>query len=325
MGLLDKVKKVAPKKASKEPAESEGQPSEVVKHNKKIEDVLEVVQISPTFVVPEDIFMPEDIKEVDFDFEVPKGFDTGQVMKFVSQTRNTVKFYVELLRKRNEDVAKLASLIDKLQVDLNNVRFEMEMQNGVSIMASGSDTDLETELMEAKLHIRTLEDRLKAGDLSGGLPVPGASSEELSQVKDALTKTRRQATALEEEVLHLKSRLAQYEDEAEDELDNVTIREQPLSADEYEKLGIVSESEPEEFSLPLPPMVEDEADEPHNSPVPPVRLPAISVMDDEESEAYEQELPLPAADDSARVLDVFSEYEDEEDSLDELMENLRNS
>lgn len=129
-------------------------------------DILKTLGIPETYEISQDYFFPEDLDNVEFHVQAPRGYDMGQVSAFVAQTQATVAKYVELLRKRNKDVAELATVIDRLKVSLNNLRFQTEMDAGISVMSSDSD-ELEAELAEEQLKSRRLEEeleRLRAGD-----------------------------------------------------------------------------------------------------------------------------------------------------------------
>lgn len=331
MGFMDKAKKaVSQNKANAEVSEE----AKVVlsAQAKKIEDVLEVLQILPTFEIPADVYMDTDMKAVNFDMQVPKGFDEGQVMYFVSQMKNSIGFYIGLLRKRNEDVAKLASVIDKLQVELNNMRWEKEAENGISIMPTMDDADLENQNIELKLQIRALEDRLREAEAqeSGTLPLPGTSVplEAYERIADELAGARAKISRLEEENYDLKNRIALQEDEEDDAISEVNPSK-PLSQAELEELGVVfpDHEEEDELSLPAPVLGE--------RPLEGLLPPPIEYDKDEFS--YDEDESLGGLDgetsygtfgnvgdhdDNPRTLSVYDDDEDD-DSLDDLMKALK--
>lgn len=323
MGFLDRVKKVAESTSSSSGNEAAASAVELTAHERKIEDVLEVLQIPATFEIPDDVFLPEDIKDVSFDVQVPHGFDEGQVTYFVGQARNSIRFFTQLLRKRNEDVAKLASVIDKLQVDANNLRFENEIAQGISVMPTVGDEDLETQLMEAKLKIVRLEEQLKTSAPASGLPVPAGDTvpqAAYEKVSDELSIMRRKNEALEEEVYTLKSRLALLDDEADDELAPLPT-ETPLSPEEYLKLGVVL-PEPQrndydggdDFSLP---------DASVNRPFDPVLpLPVETLTDElEDFNSLDPSPPFGGHDGNPRTFSVYDD--DNEESFEDLLRNIK--
>jgi len=243
MGLMDKFKNVG-----KNQNENNGShnPANNPITNEKIEDVLNLLRIDPTFKIPEEVMVPEDLSMVNFSFQVPQGFDQGEVMNFVAQVRSSLRFYKELLVQRNLDVAKLASVIDKLQVEINNARWDQEVANGISVMPTMDDTDLENQLGEAKLKIRRLEDDLNAmREQLNNSNVQQSQNRENdarnADLMDALSVSKSKIASLEEENFMLKNELAQIQDDAEDELSENSIREKPLSYAEYVELGVIPE------------------------------------------------------------------------------------
>lgn len=255
MALLDAVKKKSTKKTDDSEEVNNKKSSKKVSQQ-KIDDILEVLKIPATFEIPRDVFLPDDLKNVSFDIQVPEGYDPGQVIKFVSQSRQTVKHYVKLLKKRNEDVAKLASAVDKLQVDLNNMKFDNETAQGMSIMPTNDDSDLENLLMEQKLQIKRLEETIQRREQALAeaeemienlespapvIPVPTMSQredrEEILSLRDENTILASEKELLEEEVLHLKSKIAAMEENREE--DPVSdVENRTLTADELRELGV---------------------------------------------------------------------------------------
>lgn len=299
MGLIDKVKKAANDAVNKN---DEGSQEAIAAHSKKIEDVLEILMISPTFEVPSEIFLPEDLKTVEFNIQVPHGYDEGQVIRFVSQARQSIKFLTDLLKKRNEDVAKLASVIDKLQVDANNLRFENEIANGVSVMPTSGEGLLEEKLMEAKLRIRNLEDQVKVSNSNASSAQnkkgnSGVDKNAYEAVLDELSITKNRNSSLEEAVFALKSRLAFLEDDKDDELDESVLRNAPLSKGEYKKLDIALPTE-NEGELPV-------------------------IENNDTGRSIRNSLPEPPENDGGRSLSVFDYSDEDDDSLEELMKNLK--
>lgn len=240
MGFLDRAKQAATKvmqAKAEDPAPVEAPPAATTEEKKKaIEDILHVLQIPETFEIPPDVLLPEDLKDVRFDAQVPSGYDVAQVTKFVTQTRTSLRYMVDLLRKRNNDVAKLATTIDRLQVDANNLRFENEVANGVSLIPTQGDADLENELMEAKLTIRRLEDRLASSGAGEG--APAGASEDNSALLDQISVLKRENADLAEQLLHFKSLVAHLE---EAEAEDISLPPPPP----------LTESELEEFGIPV--------------------------------------------------------------------------
>lgn len=187
-----------------------------VKDN-KIQDILDFLQIPSTFELDADILMPEDIGEEDtmFDVQVPEGYEMAEVQEFVRRSKKSVGKYVELLRRRNVDIARLATVIDKMQVDSNNLKVQMEVANGINIMPTSDEGDAENELLEAKLYIKRLEEKINSNDISDEL-----SSEERRQfeeLQNEVSLMRIDEEKLKAENYGLKNRLAALEEESDDE------------------------------------------------------------------------------------------------------------
>ena len=311
MGFLDKAKKAAGKVSQqRQPAEDAPSAPASTDANRKVEDVLQLMQIPATFEIPADVFLPEDLKDVRFDVQVPSGYDTAQVTKFVTQARTSIRFLVELLKRRNEDVAKLATTIDRLQVDANNLRFENEIANGVSLIPTQDDADLENQLMEAQLTIRRLEDQVRSAPR---VDPSGLSDQErlaYEALMDELSVERRKNMQLEDDVFHLKTRIAQMEDLQDDELDSAPPLPTPMSEDELRELGIPVAEEPVLPSVELPTPSRTFS----------ATLPAVeeteftSLLEDDES------YPLPEWDNLGGFANVDV---DEEPSLDALAQDYR--
>lgn len=176
----------------------------------KIKDVLEILEIPTTFEIESDIFLPEDITELEFDYQTPHGFDMGQVTAFVEQTRSSIESYVKLLRLRNEHVAKLATVVDRLQVDLNNQRFDSEIANGINIMPTQDDDDLNNQNMELKLLVMRLREELEA--LKSGDDLSTHERQAFDDLQDQLSLANREVERLTEDNYELKTRLS-YLDE----------------------------------------------------------------------------------------------------------------
>jgi hypothetical protein len=201
---------------------------------RKIEDILDLLDIKPTFDIPDTVFMPEDLSNVTFNIQVPQGYDTGQVLSFLSQTRQTVKFFVILLKRRNGDVAKLASTVDKLQVDLNNLRFESEMAAGINIMPTQDDDDLENQLMDSRLRNKNLEDEIAR--LNKKTSVPANNDKAVGKLRNEISILSRENQELSEEIFSLKSQVALHDENNDIDL-TLPLRSE-VTKEELQELGV---------------------------------------------------------------------------------------
>lgn len=182
----------------------------------RIQDVLEVSGIPPTFVIASGVLLPEDVADVFFDTQRPFGYEPGQVKQFVADVKKTINHYVKLLELRNEHVAELASIVDRLQVDAMNAKFANELNNGVSIMPTVDSEDVETDLFEAKLENRRLKDQIS--DLKNGDHLTSREREKHESLQNALSILRREKEQIEEDNHQLSIKLASFvEDEDNDD------------------------------------------------------------------------------------------------------------
>lgn len=116
---------------------------------KRASDILEGFSIPETFEIPNDVFLREDLNDLEFDFQVPKGYDIAQVRSFVSRVIVSVGFLQDKLKERNKHIALLADIIDRQTTDLHNMRYDYEMvskNNSVSVMAGESNDELQTKV-----------------------------------------------------------------------------------------------------------------------------------------------------------------------------------
>lgn len=183
--------------------------------SEKIKDVLEVLNIPDTFEIENSIFMPDDLDEVNFDQQAPVGYDIGQVSAFVEQCRKSLSHYVGLLKLRNEHVAKLATVVDRLQVDLNNAIFDREVANGINIMPTQDDGDLERDNFELKLLVKRLTEQLD--EYKNGDNLSSSERVLLETIQDELSVARRELEDKKSEIYDLKNQVAYYEENGTDE------------------------------------------------------------------------------------------------------------
>lgn len=116
---------------------------------KRASDILEGFSIPETFEIPNDVFLREDLDDLELDFQVPKGYDIAQVNSFVSRVKASVGFLQDKLKERNKHIVVLANIIDRQTIDLHNMRYDYEMvskNNSVSVMAGESNDELQTKV-----------------------------------------------------------------------------------------------------------------------------------------------------------------------------------
>lgn len=214
-----------------------------------IKDVLEVLGIKPTFDIEKDVFLPSDLEDHSFDLQAPYGYDQGQVNNFYAKTKVSVDRYVELLIQRNEDLAKIATVVDKLQVDLHNLRYENEIANGINIMPT-NDVATENELMDAKLRIRKLEDQIKRMKFENSDALTSNERTKFEGLQDEISILRRENNTLNEENYQLRNRVAVLEESA-DYVDDTEVTNSEFSLDDADSFDNTSITKTADDELPV--------------------------------------------------------------------------
>lgn len=207
----------------------------------KLQDILELLQIPVTYEIESDIFLPEDLNDIAFDIQVPQGYEIGEVDTFVSRVKITVAKLVELLNARNEHVAKLATVVDRLQVDISNIRLQTEVANGINIMPTNDTEYIEQENYELKSLVKRLEEQIET---ETGIDDKLSSDERetFEQLQDEVSLNERRIRELEEEAYTLRTQLALKEEEEDDEGESAF----PQETDTYEN----SQANNDEIELP---------------------------------------------------------------------------
>lgn len=93
-------------------------------------DVLEQFRIPAHTELEEDILTPSKLSKVQFNESTPRGFSFKQVEAYHTSVTKSVKRYIDLLERRDKDVHKLATEVDKYRTDVQNVRFQLELLQG---------------------------------------------------------------------------------------------------------------------------------------------------------------------------------------------------
>ena len=158
-----------------------------------IQDVLSLLGIPATFEIKHDVFMPDDVDKVKFDLEVPQGYERAEVDSFKKQTKRSIEHFVSLLRQRNDHIARLATTVDRLQVDLNNLKWQAEVADGISVIPTNDQIDLENENDELRLQIASLQQQLR---IQGE---PLADNVEIQRLKDTIVGLEREMRDLQAE------------------------------------------------------------------------------------------------------------------------------
>lgn len=208
--------------------------------NQRVSDILDVLNIPITFEIESDVFLPEDLKDISFNLQAPQGYEMGEVNTFVSRVKVSTNRLVDLLKQRNEHIAKLATMVDRLQVDVNNMKFQNEVANGINVMpTSTSDSeDIENENLELRLANKRLQEELDRVVNSGQY---SQNSDELSDsqreqfeiLQDELSVRQREIEDLKEEIYDLKNKNAELSDAQDDLMFNNNDNEEPTDIREF--------------------------------------------------------------------------------------------
>lgn len=180
----------------------------------RIQDVLELLGIPSTFEIDDSVLLPEDLEKIQFDLQVPQGYEMGQVDAFVNRVRHTVTVLVDLLKERNKHIAELATTVDRSQVDANNLKVQAEIANGINVMPTDSSDNLENENMELRLYIKRLEDQINVmenrGQSFSDEDFDDNTRQEIDRLKDKLSLLDKENQQLRNDNYELKNQLAEY-------------------------------------------------------------------------------------------------------------------
>lgn len=133
-------------------------------------DVLELLGVPDDYEVPDDVLLVGDLDRVRFDITEPSGYSTKMVDAFFETVYDSLVWYRDTLKKRNRDVAKLATQLDKSATDLHNAKINAEMSDGLTVV-TGQESTAEQELQElqlAMIKLRDENDKLKKMVKSSG-------------------------------------------------------------------------------------------------------------------------------------------------------------
>lgn len=93
-------------------------------------DILARLNISPKTELMPEVLTPGKAKKVRFHTSTPRGFSFPQVEEFYGDVITALEFYVAALERRDADVHRLATEIDKYIVDLQNAKYQLEVFEG---------------------------------------------------------------------------------------------------------------------------------------------------------------------------------------------------
>jgi uncharacterized small protein (DUF1192 family) len=286
-------------------------------------DILNLLQIPDNYPVPDDIMLSGDLQELDFMITQPEGYSQKQVDSFVRVMVKSLKWFTEHLQKRNEDVAVLATQLDKTEADLHNVKVSNELAEGLSVLTGESSTS-DNDLMEAQIRIAQLQDELETYKKGSKGITPAETSKyedaqnqlallqlENTKLKKQLKRVTMEKTAAEDGSIDLDALRAQDDDDTEEVLDfesgSDPITRIPVSATPVHKNTIddamADEAASEELSLPMPDLDDDgETDD-----LPDLELPEANGVDlnfDDDSDPVMPASPSDQSESSAETTDT---------------------
>lgn len=123
-------------------------------------DVLAQFRIQPHTELDNNVLTPSKIAKVQFNTSKPEGFSFKQVEAFYGAVLKSSEWYINALEKRDRDVHKLATEVDKYKTDYQNTRFQLEILQGVGGQALVDDTGnyvTESQLSDDQLKLVDLE------------------------------------------------------------------------------------------------------------------------------------------------------------------------
>lgn len=204
-------------------------------------DILEALEIPETFEIDDSIYLAEDFDDITFD-QQHIGYDMSQVDLFYVKARKTVEQYQEIIRLRGEHVAKLATTVDRLQVDLHNAKVEKELYQGINVMPS-SDSEIEEKY--AKLLGENVALKNKLSEKKTGLSDRERAT--YNSLRDEYSNLERKFEKLKELNHDLEIELAQKEElliEATSTIDTPTVKDHGTFEEvDFNELPYISEDE----------------------------------------------------------------------------------
>lgn len=134
------------------------------------QDVLEQFRIPQSIEIPEEVMTTAEVDKIRFPKSKPVGLHPQSVEEFHRQTKASIKFYLSKLEKRDRDVHKLATEVDKYKTDFMNTKYQLELFQGAGGQAIvGADGEYLTEsslgdnekiLLEKDSEIVSLQNKL---------------------------------------------------------------------------------------------------------------------------------------------------------------------
>lgn len=167
-------------------------------YNDTEQDVLALYRIPATIEIPEEVMTVNEMKKVRFNRSKPVGLHPKQVEEFHHNATQSVKFYIGALEKRDRDVHKLVTEVDKYKTDCTNLKYQLEVFQGKGAQALVNEkgeylresdfSETEHELMRKDDEILELQNKISLlqADLTraqNAQPAPSASHSGLTDAE----------------------------------------------------------------------------------------------------------------------------------------------
>lgn len=180
-----------------------------------LKDALEILDIPESYSIPESHYMPNDLEDIKFSKSIPEGFDMVEVEKFYNNVVRSIGHYVHLLKERNQHVVIMGQEILKLEDTINELRHDREIDQaqGIHVIPTQDDMQLEQQLVDARLEIKSLRSQLAAYDGAESMKLSDEEREKYNELQDDYSKVQRENDVLSSENREMKGRIRLLEEE----------------------------------------------------------------------------------------------------------------
>lgn len=177
-------------------------------------DILALMSIPETFVIEEQYYLPDDLKNIEFSYEAPMGFSVKEVERFFNSVVRTVRHYVDLLHKRNEHIVQLAGKIDEKDDAIKKLRYEQEIAQGINVVPTQGDIQLENELTDVKLENNRLKRDLRQYENTEPVGLDDEERDKYNELQDQYSVLVKQNDELNSEVKSQRLQIMKLEEDS---------------------------------------------------------------------------------------------------------------
>lgn len=167
-------------------------------------DVLNLLNIPANYPIDDSVLLPGDLTNIKFS-EEDAGFSKEEVANFYDAVVESIDYYVKLLNKRNEDVARLADNAISLQETIHNKEIEAEIQqnSGLSVITGSNNiADMNAQMKIRQLQAENAELRKRSNEQGSA-----SDYQELQRRYDDLQNA---FSSSQYDIRQLQEQLAQY-------------------------------------------------------------------------------------------------------------------